>query len=162
MPSNLVYISNQALEEACSSIYTSRILLNQTCSRCPPLLALRTAVMSEQKSAFDTPWFNKQDNSFFNHLNKTKIPHLVLTAETEDFDEEVTQQWKDEGFDTAYEPLLNGGNEFIDRIHRTGDSFGSGEYYAIVGNVPRPNMTSEYNSLTCSVAGEQLSVMRQT
>lgn len=92
--------------------------------------------MSEQKSAFDTPWFNSQDNSFFNSLNKTNIPHIVLAAETEDFDEEVTQQWKDEGFDAAYVPLLNGGSEFIKRIHTIGDTFGAGEYYGIVGNVP--------------------------
>ena len=98
--------------------------------------------MSEQKSAFDTPWFNRQDNSFFNQLNRTKIPHIVLAAETEDFDEELTQQFKDEGYDTAYVPLLNGGNDFIKRVHNVGDSFGAGEYYGIVGKVPTPvNMT---------------------
>ncbi|KAI7158164.1 dienelactone hydrolase [Hortaea werneckii] len=85
-----------------------------------------------QRSAFDTPWFNKQDNSFFNSLNKTVVPHIVLTAETDDFDEETTQQWRDEGFDTAYVPLLGGGNDFINRLHRTGDAFGVSEYYAIV------------------------------
>ena len=93
--------------------------------------------MSEKKSAFDTPWFNSQDNSFFNTLNKSKVPHIVLAAETEDFDDEVTKQWKEEGFDTAYVPLLNGGNEFVKRLHTTGDSFGAGEYYGIVGKVQR-------------------------
>jgi hypothetical protein len=92
--------------------------------------------MPEVKSAFDTPWFNSQDNNFFNQLNKTKIPHLVLTAETEDFDEEVIKQWREEGFDTAYVPLLNGGSEYVNRVHRTGDSFGAGEYYGIVGKYP--------------------------
>lgn len=58
-----------------------------------------------------------------------------MAAETEDFDEEIPQQFKDEGFDTAYVPLLNGGQEFVDRVHRAGDNFGVGEYYGIVGNV---------------------------
>jgi hypothetical protein len=92
--------------------------------------------MSGQKSAFDTPWFNSQEKSFFNHLNKNKIPRLVICGETEDFDEETILQFKHEGFDAAYVPMLNGGKEFIDRIHRTGDSFGVGEYYGIVGNAP--------------------------
>jgi len=105
-----------------------------------------------QKSAFDTPCeeacygnkryerintvlgFNKQDKSFFNSLNQTKTAHVLLTAETEDFDEETTQQWRDEGFNTAYVPLLNGGDEYINRVHATGDAFGTSEYYAIVGN----------------------------
>ena len=92
--------------------------------------------MSQKKSAFDTPWFNSQDNSFFNTLNKSKIPHLVVCGETEDFDEEAIQQFKDEGFDVAYVPMLDDGQNFIDRIHRTGDSFGVSEYYGIVGNAP--------------------------
>jgi hypothetical protein len=87
-------------------------------------------------SAFNTPWFNSQDNNFFNHLNKSKIAHLALTAETEDFDEEVTKQWREEGFDTVYIPLLNGGNDYINRVHSAGDSFGAGEYYGIVGKCP--------------------------
>jgi hypothetical protein len=72
-------------------------------------------------------------NDFFNSLNKTKVAHLILTAETEDFDEETTKQWQDEGFHTAYVPLLNGGHEYIKRIHNTADAFGVGDYYAIVG-----------------------------
>lgn len=68
----------------------------------------------------------------------------MLTAETEDFDEEITQQFKDEGFDTAYVPLLNGGNEFVNRIHRTGDSFGVGEYYGIVGKLPNHSYLNNY------------------
>lgn len=97
--------------------------------------------MAQKKSAFDTPWFNSQDNSFFNQLNKTKIPHLVICGETDDFDEEAIQQFKDEGFDTAYVGLENAGNDFINRIHRTGDMFGAGEYYGIVGKVPLPTIS---------------------
>ena len=92
--------------------------------------------MAQQKSAFDTPFFNRQDKDFFNELNQTKTPHVILTAETDDFDEETTQLWRDEGFDIAYVPLLNGGKEYIQRVHTTGDRFGSAEYYAIVGREP--------------------------
>jgi hypothetical protein len=91
--------------------------------------------MSTQKSAFDTPWFNAQDKNWFNHLNQTKIPNLVLTAETDDFDEEIIRQWREEGFNTAYVPLSNNVNAFIDQIHRTGDSFGPSQYYGIVGTL---------------------------
>lgn len=84
-------------------------------------------------SSFNTPWFNSQDPSFFNVLNKTKVPHVVLCAETEDFDEDLIQTWTDEGFHTVYCPLLNGGENFIKRVHTIGDNFGVSEQYAIVG-----------------------------
>lgn len=84
-------------------------------------------------SAFNTPWFNSQDPSFFNSLNKSKIAHVALCAETEDFDEEVTQAWKDEGFHCVYVPLLEGGDDFIRRLHIVGDQFGVNEQYAVVG-----------------------------
>jgi len=84
---------------------------------------------------------------FFNELNKSKIPHLVLTAETDDFDDEVTQQWRDEGFDAVYVPMGEdggggggGGAEHVRRVHAAGDAFGPGEYYGIVG---------KYISLSC-------------
>lgn len=89
--------------------------------------------MAENKSAFDTPWFNSQDRSFFNSLNKSKLAHVILTAETEDFADEVTQQWQTEGFHTQYVALLSGGNDYIKRVHAMGDSFGPSEQYAIVG-----------------------------
>ena len=86
-----------------------------------------------KKNAFDTPWFNSQRKDFFNSLNKSVNYNLVLTAETEDFDQETEQQWRDEGFRTKYVPLLEGGNSYIDRVHREGDAFGAAEYYGIVG-----------------------------
>lgn len=85
-------------------------------------------------SAFNTPWFNSQDRSFFNVLNKSKIAHVILAAETDDFDKETAQKWRDEGFDVAYVPMLQGGNDFIKRLHTVGDNFGVSEQYAIVGN----------------------------
>lgn len=89
---------------------------------------------AQQKSAFDTPWFNAQSNDFFNSLNRSKRANIILSAETEDFAEEVTEAWQDEGFRTVYVPLLDGGVDYIKRVHANGDVFGAGEYYAVVGN----------------------------
>jgi hypothetical protein len=86
-------------------------------------------------AAFDTPWFNSQERNFSNVLNKSKVAHIVLTAESEDFDDETIKQWTSEGFDVQYVPLLKGGNDFIRRVHTVGDNFGVSEQYAIVGTV---------------------------
>ncbi|KXT16071.1 hypothetical protein AC579_7112 [Pseudocercospora musae] len=94
-------------------------------------------------SSFNTPWFNSQESNFFNVLNKTKIPHVVLCAETEDFDEELIQTWTDEGFHTVYCPLLNGGENFIKRVHTIGDNFGVSEQYAIVAYGTAANLILE-------------------
>ncbi|KAK3628817.1 hypothetical protein LTR56_018436 [Elasticomyces elasticus] len=88
--------------------------------------------MAEKKSAFDTPWFNSQSKEFFNTLNKPENYNIVLTSDTEDFDEETSQQWRDEGFQTTYVPALNGGDQYIKRVHNAGDGFGAAEYYCIV------------------------------
>ena len=88
-------------------------------------------------SAFNTPWFSKQDKSFFNSLNKSKVAHVILTAETEDFAEEVQEQWQQEGFHVVYVPFMDGSNDFINRIRLTGDAFGVGEQYAVVGNISK-------------------------
>lgn len=84
--------------------------------------------------SFNTPWFNQQDPSFFNSLNKSKIVHVIIAADSDDFSEEVTQQWHDEGFNIIYVPLGNGGKEFLARIKSAGDNTGVGEQYAVVGN----------------------------
>ena len=85
-------------------------------------------------SAFNTPWFNKQENNFFNVLNRSKSANVILAAETDDFDEETQKRWVEEGFTVKYVPLLKGGWDFIHRLHAVGDAFGVSEYYAIVGN----------------------------
>jgi hypothetical protein len=88
-------------------------------------------------AALNTPWFNSQNRDFFNVLNKSKVPHVVLAAEDEDFDDETIKAWTDEGFDVQYVPMLKGGNDFIQRVHVVGDKFGVSEQYAIVGNAHR-------------------------
>ena len=64
-----------------------------------------------------------------------------MTAETEDFDEEISQQFRDEGFNTIYVPLLNGGQECVNRVHQGGDKFGVSEYYGIVGKSEQSSTT---------------------
>ena len=89
--------------------------------------------MPEQKSAFDTPWFNAQSKDFFNSLNRLINYNIILTAETDYFDEDTAKQWRDEGFVVKYVPMLDGGNKYVQRIHDAGDAFGVAEYYGIVG-----------------------------
>lgn len=87
-----------------------------------------TAIMS-----FNTPWFNQQDPSFFNSLNKSKVVHVIIAAESDDFAEEVIQQWEAEGFNVIYVPFGNGGKDFVARIKTAGEYVGVGEQYAVVG-----------------------------
>lgn len=89
-------------------------------------------------NAFDTPWFNSQDRSFFNTLNKSTLTHIVLTAETEDFADEIIQQWKDEGFNVVYVSLEGSGTpaQYVARVKATGEALGVSEQYAVVGNAP--------------------------
>ncbi|WPH04286.1 Hypothetical protein R9X50_00717500 [Acrodontium crateriforme] len=86
------------------------------------------------QSAFNTPWFNNQDRNFFNHLNKPTTQHLIITGEDDEFDEAIEEKWRGEGFNTAYVAMGQGGAEFIQRVHRAGEGFGTAEYYGIVGN----------------------------
>ena len=87
--------------------------------------------------SFSTPWFNQQDPSFFNALNKSKIVHIILCADSEDFAEEVIQQWLAEGFNVIYVPFGKGGKDFVERVKRTGENVGVGEQYAVVGKSHR-------------------------
>jgi tryptophan synthase alpha subunit len=88
-----------------------------------------TVIMS-----FNTPFFNQQDKSFFNALNISKVVHVIIAAESEDFAEEVIQQWKAEGFNVIYVPFGNGGKDFVARVKYAGDNIGVSEQYAVVGN----------------------------
>ncbi|KAK5114287.1 hypothetical protein LTR62_002538 [Meristemomyces frigidus] len=82
---------------------------------------------------FNTPWFNSQPKDFFNSLNKSKNYNIVLTADTDDFDEDTIKQWQDEGFVVKYVPMgEDGSTRYVQRVRLAGDSFGTAEYYAIV------------------------------
>lgn len=71
---------------------------------------------------------------FLKYLNVHKTPHLLLTAETDDFDDVTLREWSDEGFEVTYVPLGNGGSEYVRRLHSIADKIvGVSETYAIVG-----------------------------
>lgn len=97
-----------------------------------PLLQLPSSL--SVKMSFNTPWFNQQDPSFFNALNKSKVVHIILAGESEDFADEVIKQWQSEGFNVTYVPLGKGGKDFVARIKSAGENTGVGEQYAVVGN----------------------------
>lgn len=99
--------------------------------------------------SFNTPWFNSQPKDFFNSLNKSKNYNLVLTAETEDFDEETIAQWQDEGFVVKYVPLLNGGSGYVKRVQSAGDTFGVAEYYGIVGGSISNTLPQNWEGEAC-------------
>lgn len=89
---------------------------------------------------FDTPWFNKQDKTWFNSLNKSVNYPLVLTGDSDEFAQEVAVKWRDEGFSVTYIPLGIGGQDWVRRVHAAGEAGGVGEYYAIVGAACAPSM----------------------
>jgi hypothetical protein len=105
----------------------------------PLHVPLASVAVTTVDMSFNSPWFNQQDPAFFNALNKSKVVHVIIAAESDDFAEEVIQQWQAEGFNVIYVPFGNGGKDFVARVKNTGDHIGVGEQYAVVGNVhPSP------------------------
>lgn len=71
---------------------------------------------------------------FLQHLNVSKTPYIFLTAETDDFDEQIIAAWQGEGFVTTYVPYGDGGRDYINRMHAAPDqAVGLSDQYAIVG-----------------------------
>lgn len=78
--------------------------------------------------------FTPTNAPFLKYLNVKKTPYVLLTAETDDFDDITLQQWHEEGFVVNYVPLGKGDAEFKRRLHGTADTVvGVSEQYAIVG-----------------------------
>lgn len=72
---------------------------------------------------------------FLKHLNVRKTPYIFLTAETDDFDEEIIAAWEGEGFVTTYVPYGDGGKDYVARMHAAPDhALGLSDQYAIVGS----------------------------
>jgi hypothetical protein len=72
---------------------------------------------------------------FLKHLNVSKTPYIFLTAETDDFDEEIIAAWQEEGFVTTYVPYGDGGKDYVNRMHAAPDqALGLNDQYAIVGS----------------------------
>ncbi|THW73885.1 dienelactone hydrolase [Aureobasidium pullulans] len=70
---------------------------------------------------------------FLKHLNVRKTPYIFLTAETDDFDEEMIAAWEGEGFVTTYVPYGDGGKDYVARMHAAPDhALGLSDQYAIV------------------------------
>ncbi|KAF4556181.1 Hypothetical protein D9617_1g080560 [Elsinoe fawcettii] len=69
---------------------------------------------------------------FFSHLKYHKTCHLLLTAETDDFDEVTVQEWRQEGFSVSYMGFGDGGADFVRRVQAHADKISVGEQYAIV------------------------------
>lgn len=63
---------------------------------------------------------------------------LYITAEDAEFDIETLKAWRDEGFIVEYIPMGNGGKQYVQMLHKLGESMGIGERYAIVGIRPFP------------------------
>ena len=63
----------------------------------------------------------------------TGPPHLVLTAESTDFDPVTIQNWKDEGYSVSYLPFDGSKKEYIHKLQHLADPLQLGETYAIVG-----------------------------
>jgi len=57
---------------------------------------------------------------------------LFITAEDDDFDIETMKAWRDEGFVVKYLPFRKEGKQYVQTLHKLGDSLGIGERYAIV------------------------------
>ncbi|TKX24520.1 hypothetical protein C1H76_3128 [Elsinoe australis] len=69
---------------------------------------------------------------FFSHLKYQKTSHVVLTGETDDFDEVTISEWRNEGFSVKYIGFGDGGAEFVKRVQKLADGISVGEQYAIV------------------------------
>ncbi|CAF9929996.1 MAG: hypothetical protein GOMPHAMPRED_005536 [Gomphillus americanus] len=69
---------------------------------------------------------------FLKHLNVQKTPHVIVSAEDEDFDDKFLESLRNEGFNVQYVPLK--GERYMDRVHDTANRMtGINEYYSIVG-----------------------------
>ena len=60
-------------------------------------------------------------------------PRLVVTSDTEDFDQTTVSHFQQEGFQVAYLPYDGNHKAFQDRLQHLADPLDLGETYAIVG-----------------------------
>jgi hypothetical protein len=72
---------------------------------------------------------------FLKHLQTYKTAYVFVTAETEEFDQDVLTAWRDEGFHTTYVAMNEGGKGYIQRLKDLADKVtGLSDQYAIVGS----------------------------
>ena len=63
----------------------------------------------------------------------TSVPRLVLTSDTDEFDEIIIQHFLEEGYQLAYLPYKGTHQEYNAQLQHLQDSLELGEKYAIVG-----------------------------
>jgi hypothetical protein len=61
------------------------------------------------------------------------LPRLVVTSDTPDFDMNILEQWKEEGFQVAYLPYDGDKKDYQNKLQHLADPLEVGERYAIVG-----------------------------
>lgn len=61
------------------------------------------------------------------------LPRLVVTSDTPGFDEDIIENWKDEGFQVAYLPYDGDKKDYNNKVQHLADPLELGEKYAIVG-----------------------------
>lgn len=64
--------------------------------------------------------------------NKT-IPRVVLTSDTDDFDQTTISHFKEEGFQLSYLAYQGKKSEYMQKLQHLQDPLELGEKYAIVG-----------------------------
>ena len=67
--------------------------------------------------------FNTTNQPFLTHLSVSKTAHVIITAETPDFDDSVLSAWRAEGFAVQYIPLgSDGPAAYTRRLHAAADA----------------------------------------
>ena len=61
------------------------------------------------------------------------LPRLVVTSDTPDFDMDILERWKEEGFQVAYLSYDGDRNDYQNKLQHLADPLELGERYAIVG-----------------------------
>lgn len=61
------------------------------------------------------------------------LPRLVVTSDTDNFDEEILEDWKEEGFQVAYLPYGGDKKAYHNKLQHLADPLDLGDKYAIVG-----------------------------
>lgn len=74
-----------------------------------------------------------QGGSSFKLSWNTTVPRIVLTSDTEEFDETIIQNFHEEGFQLAYLAYTGNHADYVSRLQHLQDPLELGEKYAIVG-----------------------------
>lgn len=73
--------------------------------------------------------------SGFLYNNASGTARLCVTAEDNEFDNELLRHLQDEGFDVIYLPFDGDGKEYAARLRGVKEGLGVGENYAVIGMI---------------------------